>query len=272
METTASPSRPAIPIQSENAAASLSISDVPVESQSHPFHLSGSSDAGEADFPVDDVIPQFTAGSGENRRKSYTYALNPWLLVVLVLAFASIVIIVGISVAVSSTDEGNAGDSLSADGGTGGDSSSTARPAFEGIVNYLSSEGISSPKDLATIGSPQNIAAHWLAEQDKAQVPVPTVSIGDPEDTSGYMFMTRYIMALNYVAFDGPNWIYPVNFLSQGHVCSWHGFSLSLQLDPDKIIPSKGGGLRCEDETGLRVPRVLDLGTYIPVKQNHPIS
>jgi hypothetical protein len=135
----------------------------------------------------------------------------------------------------------------------------TAAPAFEDVVDYLSYQGVSSNTDLTTEGTPQNRAARWLSELDEAAIQVPEVSIGDAQNSSGYLYTARYVMALNYFELSGLNWTSPANFLSRDDVCSWNGpiegYNLSMPLSSAQY-----GGLLCDGESGL--PIVLDLGTF----------
>ncbi len=118
------------------------------------------------------------------------------------------------------------------------------RPEYSSVVEYLNSHNISSYEELTTVGSPQHLAAQWLAESDPARLPVP--------DTEDYLYVTRYVMALNYFALDGEGWTMDVNFLTAEHVCDWNGVKIAFG--------SKGfeaGGLSCDEN---RIPDVLDLG------------
>lgn len=93
------------------------------------------------------------------------------------------------------------------------------RPARQDVIQYLLDNGVSSQQDLQSDGSPQNLAASWLAEEDPANVVIPTFNV---TTVDGYLYMTRYIMALNYFAMDGENWLDSMNFLSGDDVCYWN--------------------------------------------------
>jgi hypothetical protein len=95
--------------------------------------------------------------------------------------------------------------------------------------------------------SPQFQAATWLAEQDEANLAVPD---GVDADES-YIYLFRYVMALNYFAMGGTDWSQRdrLNFLSSRHVCDWNGVHESVYSTPDQLAP----GIRCSDGTNLPV-------------------
>jgi len=127
------------------------------------------------------------------------------------------------------------------------------RPNFDEIVAYLS-DGVSDNSDLLRSGSPQNLAASWLATEDNAALSLPEHSGWDyATDRDAYMYIFRYVMALNYFALDGPNWVATMSFLSGGDVCTWNGVSLGVD---NTFVGFELGGVIC-DEEGL--PIALDL-------------
>lgn len=128
--------------------------------------------------------------------------------------------------------------------------------AFDELVTYLVNENVSSSNDLYSVGSPQNLAAQWLTIDDDANLPLPTDSISDSQEA--YLYMFRYVMAVNYFAFRGDNWVSRMNFLSESSVCTWNRISLGLD-GPDVVYEQ--GGVRCDVDTGL--PITLDMGKKI---------
>jgi len=132
------------------------------------------------------------------------------------------------------------------------DASEQPRPTFEAVVDYLVQQGVSSMEDLTKNGSPQSKAAHFLAEQDKANLPIPSAEISDE---AGYLYVTRYVMAVIYYATNGSRWKSKVNFMSGKPVCKWNGGSLAYNVDW-RVERVEQGGLICKD--GL--PMELDLG------------
>jgi hypothetical protein len=256
-----------IPMQSEDASASLSLADIPLASPSSSRfadtlkengNLSGRRDV-ESDLIVEE------ASGLEDSVKRRRFCGWPLLVIVLVLAVGcAVAITFGLTTSDSDSSSPSAlndasstpDESVPPTGGGAGDTGAapSERASFEDIVKYLSLEGVSSQTDLITSGSPQNKAARWLAEEDLAAVIVPTVSIDDPQDTSGYMFMVRYIMALDYHAFDGPGWLTQVDFMTGVDVCSWNGYSAAFH--PSGTY-TEIGGLQCDPNSGL--PTILDL-------------
>lgn len=135
---------------------------------------------------------------------------------------------------------------LSAIGAIAGGKSTThvPRPRINDVIEYLKTHNISSHEELAAFDSPQNLAARWLAESDLAQLSIPVAY--------DYLYVTRYVMVLNYFALNGEAWTTKVNFMTDKHVCDWN--------DEKNAFGSKGtetGGLLCDEN---HMPVVLDLG------------
>ena len=85
------------------------------------------------------------------------------------------------------------------------------------VVTYLMKEGFSSAIDLQNKTSPQYLAAHWMADEDKLQLPIPDKLFGGQRT-----FIQRYALAVLYFATGGPNWKYQMNFLRASDVCTWY--------------------------------------------------
>jgi LRR receptor-like serine/threonine-protein kinase FLS2 len=86
------------------------------------------------------------------------------------------------------------------------------------------------------LGTPQNKAARWMAEDD----PIPTTNSLDGTTTTGLevsdpRFIQRYIMVLFYYALDGERWTNPSNWLSSDSECYWFG------IDGGYTDPTCGG-------------------------------
>ena len=93
-------------------------------------------------------------------------------------------------------------------------SAPTAEPnRFPEVVDFLVQQGISSEIDVKTEGTPQNLAAHWIADGD-----VHLASFGDDNYQVGvvnraYQFVTRYSLAVFFFSTNGPtSWIEPYYF------------------------------------------------------------
>ena len=121
------------------------------------------------------------------------------------------------------------------------------------IKQFLIRHEISDKYDLHAKDSPQHLASHWLANHDEAALPIPSnESIDDSPEA--YLFMTRYIMALNYFATGGDeHWKHSLGFLSRAGVCDWWD-----------TITSGGNkyptGLMCD---GSGVPQSMVLGKSV---------
>jgi hypothetical protein len=56
----------------------------------------------------------------------------------------------------------------------------------EEVVSYMAEYGVSYLNDLRAVGSPQNLAANWMAETDGANLEIPTVGTST---LNGYKYM-----------------------------------------------------------------------------------
>jgi hypothetical protein len=104
------------------------------------------------------------------------------------------------------------------DNETNGDN--TKRPNYGDIVDFVVGNRISLEMDVAGAGTPQAQAIVWLMRDDPANKKVPTSSTLDSYE--GYMYMVRYVMAVNYFALGGVDWEYHLQFLMQTDVCDWN--------------------------------------------------
>lgn len=138
------------------------------------------------------------------------------------------------------------------------------RPTYEEVVAYIVARGISTESDVLTPETPQNKAALWLARDDPANIPLPPAL--DITSYDGYRYMTRYIIAVHYFAFNADNWEIDLNWLTESDICDWNR-QVYINGRPGKI------GLFCfnfgtgeKDEDGnvviQRVPSSLQVGTY----------
>ena len=109
------------------------------------------------------------------------------------------------------------------------------------VVEKLTS--LSGEEALKTPGTPQNRAAHWIADFD----PIPnlsrTRSSGTGLDLDDPRFEQRYVMALFYYAMDGVNCNQNAKWLSSESECYWFGIDGA----------SEGCGGVQEDMNGFQV-------------------
>ena len=96
-------------------------------------------------------------------------------------------------------------------------SSMPSSTRFTEIVEAL--QPISGRK-LREQGSPQYLAAMWMADTDPMQLPVGSAGSNDGRYDR---FKQRYIMALFYFALDGANWLEDRGWLSEDSECFWFG-------------------------------------------------
>jgi hypothetical protein len=147
----------------------------------------------------------------------------------------------------------------------GNDVSAENRPrsTYQEVVQFIVDQGISTESEVTTPETPQYKAAWWLAQDDPANVPVPTTS--DRNSYDGYRYMTRYVMAVNYYAFDGPNWRVDINWMNDLDICDWNR-QLLINGNPSQVglFCNNSAGAKAEDGTVtiLRTPSVLKLSMY----------
>lgn len=117
---------------------------------------------------------------------------------------------------------------------------------FEAAVSFLSD--FSDERDLKHIGSPQNLAADWMANKDPLGYPVPT----DYMEVGAYHFLQRYALVVFYYALEGDSWNSTLNFLSDEHTCSWNAQFPTIHHDEQYTV-----GVDCNEELhveGLLIP------------------
>jgi len=120
---------------------------------------------------------------------------------------------------------------------------------FEATISFLGD--FSDERDLADIGSPQNLAADWMANKDPLRYPVPT----DSMEVGAYHFLQRYALVVFYYALDGDFWNSTLHFLSEEHTCSWNAEFPSV--DDEKFTV----GVDCNEE--LHVEGVIIPGNNL---------
>jgi hypothetical protein len=143
------------------------------------------------------------------------------------------------------------GENTIVDGGANSDTAqgisvttnpTTRRSTFEAVHSYLIKAGVSESIAFASFGTPQFRAATWLADQDGANMAVPTTGI---TSLSGYKYMTRYVMAVFFFATDGINWDDPLDFMTEKSVCEWKA---SFTNDGENYFRK---GIVCEPQANL---------------------
>jgi hypothetical protein len=132
-------------------------------------------------------------------------------------------------------------------------------PTYEELVWFLVKQQISSERFLADPESPQALAARWMTERDGARLRLPGPDLSLYES---YMYMFRYVMAVNYYALDGPQWEQQHGFLTDVDVCEWN----------ERVVVSTEVsllGVRCQvvgiGDNQVHVPYLLYLSTYRPM-------
>lgn len=87
-------------------------------------------------------------------------------------------------------------------------------------IDVLATNNISDRKDLSVQGTPQFLAARWMADVDPLQYAIPSMGMNATEEA--YHFVQRYVLVVLFHATGGPDtWSNYLNFLSPDHECSW---------------------------------------------------
>ena len=87
-------------------------------------------------------------------------------------------------------------------------------------INMLIDAGITDRVALSHYGTPQYLAALWMADADPLQHNIPDARV-DPEDS--YYFLQRYVLVLLYYSTGGnETWHNNLDFLSEHHECNWY--------------------------------------------------
>jgi len=122
--------------------------------------------------------------------------------------------------------------------------SSNLSSRMQGMVQFLSTNGITSYQDLTTSGTPQNQAVNWLANLDAVQVNVPTQLITDQR------FLQRYALVTFYYATGGGNnsWKESLQFLSDQDECGWYERKVVL----DFVQEHTAFGVACDATLSIR--------------------
>lgn len=124
------------------------------------------------------------------------------------------------------------------------------------VLSWLVNQGVAKQLDFNRTTSPQFQAAHWLSDQDGANLPIPT-TVGD---AASFQFIERYVMALFFLATEGKAWSYSFHFFSTDSVCSWN---VDVTLPDSKRIQI---GVICNADnriSNINIPQNNLVGTLI---------
>ena len=131
---------------------------------------------------------------------------------------------------------------------------SSSSPRFLSTVDWLTTHQISDKTALTTAGTPQFLAAIWMADLDALQEDIPVTvasdeildtphnnvdafldqnttdptSVAAQEKEEGYhhhvmfeRFVQRYTLAVLFYSLGGAEWTYNLDFMSSSHECGW---------------------------------------------------
>ncbi|CAJ1953693.1 unnamed protein product [Cylindrotheca closterium] len=109
------------------------------------------------------------------------------------------------------------------------------------VYDFLELHDVSTLDDLAEKGSPQNRAAHWIANYDAERVDIPS------RDEDPGRLIQRYSLAVLYYALGGESWSTQLNFLASDHECGWNEeipdenkevFAVGVSCNPELLVDS----------------------------------
>lgn len=200
-----------------------------------------------------------TATTDRNNKK------KSWRLYAILIAIVALVFLIIVpAVVVSNNNKEEKNQASASDSASDEDAEDRPRPAFAEIIEFVIAQNVSSQIDVMTPDTPQYKAALWLMQDDPANIPVPTNS--DINEYDGYRYMTRYVMAVNYFAFNGTNWEVDINFMTGADICDWNKLVV-INGNPDEIgLFCFNTAVQTEEGTVIkRIPSSLQLGmnTYL---------
>lgn len=106
-------------------------------------------------------------------------------------------------------------------GGSSPVSLTNGRNRYHAVVEYLAAAGVSEEALLRQSGTPQNLAANWLATTDRLQYEVPPVDQHVPPTT--VHLVQRYVLAVLYFGTGGAaSWKDSLGFTTDQDECSWN--------------------------------------------------
>jgi Leucine-rich repeat (LRR) protein len=276
-----------IPIESEEASASLSTSDLSGSVNNTAFTTDDDKmedvEVGGNDAPEE---PGMTQGNtlvdvpGTMNKGIRAGSIRRWVYVTAILLIV-LAVVIGIAASVSN----NNNNKTSASSGSVPNSSPVSSPVlspvasptaaspvatnptaptaaarqanYEQIVTFLSARGVSNEDDLRRRGSHQHDSAVFLANHDPLNLPLPSgTDLSDPQVEH---YVTRYVLTLLHHGWDGYNWTFQLNFMSELEMCYWNGMKATFQ--PSFVPLAEAGGVFCLN--GTQTPVALDLGESV---------
>lgn len=105
--------------------------------------------------------------------------------------------------------------------------------AFEPRVDYVRNflSAFSDQEELNRVGSPQNRASRWIADEDVLHLP-----IDDPT------FVERYALAVFYYSTGGPAWPLHLGFMTERSTCDWFHIGFGSDDKPKHVGANCQGG------------------------------
>jgi hypothetical protein len=201
-------------------------------------------EAGVADqLPHVDELRMDLAAGGAPRRKKRIIIVGAAIVAILALVLA-------IAIPLSKNNSSSASPKDAA--------VSNREPRFEEVVSFVVEAGISEEADLRRDGSPQNLGAKFIADEDPQYRALPS-SI---EDEDAYLFVQRYVLSVMFYALGGPSWRTSLRWLTGGDECfDW--FQTVIFSNGDRTPY----GAFCEDGevSAIRVRKYHIVTTFLSV-------
>lgn len=174
-------------------------------------------EGGFTDIPVRSPDVAASAPSPEEMRTAHNQIRRPrrscdkfvWLGLLLFAIVLSLLIVMAVNVGGETDDEPPSGN----------EDLDLRQSDVDKVITFMALEGISDLTALEQSGTPQNVAATWIAEQDEADLAVPTV---EATAVDRYKYITRYVMAVLYFSTGGGSWENQIGFMTKKDVCDWN--------------------------------------------------
>ncbi|GKY93339.1 hypothetical protein MPSEU_000301500 [Mayamaea pseudoterrestris] len=220
----------------------------------NPLEQDVESDAAKApaqdepvEIPLNDKGEETPAQSTGCGKKRMAIAIAAGIVVLLVC------IGVGVGVGVGLTRGNDKQKQVAVQESTPQNNTSSLRPSLSQVIDFLAATGVSSKEDLQQGGTPQSLAANWMANLDGMNYTLPTVT--NQTSAKTYQYMTRYVLAVLWYAMDGINWMNQFGFLSVTDFCYWNA---PIPVTTETGVVFQAGGIYCDRKTRKIVAVHLD--------------